>query len=508
MFRKILTAGGWTLASRVAGFIRDVVTAAVMGAGPLTDAFTVAFRLPNHFRTIFGEGAFNDAFVPNYANALEIEGLAAARRFANRIFTLMLIIQIVLLAAAFFAMPWVVRLLAPGFLDNPESFALAVALTRITFPYLLFITLLTVLGGVLAAHGRFAAFNAAPILLSLCWIAALGIAWVFPNAAYAASWGVMISGVAQFLLVWLDTIRAGIGPHLVRPVLDADMRRFFRTLIPSVIGSAGTQIALFADTIIGTLLPAASLSALYYADRIFQLPLGVIAIAVGTVLLPEMTRLIAGGKVPEAHRAQNRAMSFALAMSAPFFVAFLTIPDLIIAAAFMRGKFDMSAVTLSASVLLAYGFGLPAIILIRSAVASFRSRLDMKTPLYASLTAVTVNILLKLVLMGPLGIAGLALATAIGAWLNLAILTFLACRRGWMEPSAMLGKIGLTVAVASTGLALFAVFARTPVMAFAATLPHWHNEIGLVLLGLSGATVYGVVLLAGLKLAGARLGRK
>ncbi len=508
MYRKILTAGGWTLVSRAAGFARDVITAAVMGAGPLTDAFTVAFRLPNHFRTIFGEGAFNDAFVPNYASALEREGIEAARHFANRIFSLMLVIQVVLLIGAYLAMPWVVRVLAPGFSENADSFALAVSLTRITFPYLLFITLQTVLGGVLAAHGRFAAFNAAPIFLSLCWIAALGVSWLFPNAAYAASWGVMVSGVAQFLVVWLDTVRAGVAPSLTRPALDPTMRRFFRTLIPSIIGSAGIQIALFADTIIGTLLPPSSLSALYYADRVFQLPLGVIAIAVGSVLLPEMTRLIAGNREEDAHRAQNRAMAFALAMTMPFFIAFLTIPDLIIAAAFMRGKFDASAVWLSASVLLAYGSGLPAIILVRSAVASFRARLDMTTPLYASLTAVAVNVALKLVLMGPFGITGLALATAVGAWLNLGILTVLACKRGWMEPSETLGRIMTAVAMAGMALLLFATMGRGPILRLAYALPHWQKEIGLVLMGSIGAVIYGVVLLFALKATGAALRRK
>lgn len=508
MYRKILTAGGWTLVSRAAGFVRDVVMAAVMGAGPLTDAFTVAFRLPNHFRTIFGEGGFNDAFVPNYTNSLAQEGKPAAQIFANRVFSLMLIIQIVLLVAALLGMPWVVRLLAPGFSANPENFELAVSLTRITFPYLLFITLETVLGGILAAHGRFAAFNAAPILLSVCWITALGVAWLFPNAAYAAAWGVSVSGVLQFLFVWSDTVRAGVAPRLTRPQLDHSMKRFFKTLIPSIIGSTGTQIALFADTIIGTLLPAASLSALYYADRIFQLPLGVIAIAVGSVLLPEMTRLVAGGRDAEAHRAQNRGISFALAMTAPFFIAFLTIPDMIIAAAFMRGKFDASAVSLSASVLMAYGCGLPAIVLIRSAVASFRSRLDMTTPLYASLTAVTVNILLKIVLMGPLGITGLALATAVGAWLNLGILTVLACRKHWMQPSEILGKIILAIGIASALLALFALFGRPPVASLVASLPHWHKEIELVLLGAAGAILYGAALFAGLKLMGVKLARK
>src|SRR5918911_3828446 len=242
MLRHILSVGGWTLVSRVTGFARDVVIAAVMGVGPIADAFVVALRLPNHFRAIFGEGAFTAAFVPAYARAREADAVKA-RDFADRVFTLMLAVQVALLVAALLGMPWVVRLLAPGFSEDPARFDLAVTLTRITFPYLLFVTLVTLLSGLLNAHERFAAAAAAPILLNVALVAALALAFLFPTAGHAAAWGVAAAGVLELLLVWVDARRAGLAPALRRPAWDAAMRGFFRALGPAVVGSAGVQIA-------------------------------------------------------------------------------------------------------------------------------------------------------------------------------------------------------------------------------------------------------------------------
>lgn len=219
MFRKIASVASWTLVSRATGFARDVVLAALMGLGPVTDAFMVAFRIPNHFRAIFGEGAFNYAFVPTYARVLETEGVRAARSFSDRILTLMLLAQIVLLALALVGMPWVVGLLAPGFPADPAKFELAVTLTRITFPYLLFITLVTILSGVLNANERFAAAAAAPVLLNVTMVVALGLAVLFPSAGHAAAWGVTISGALQLALVWFAAARAGLPPGLAKSTL-------------------------------------------------------------------------------------------------------------------------------------------------------------------------------------------------------------------------------------------------------------------------------------------------
>lgn len=509
MIRSILSVGGWTLVSRVTGFARDVVMAAVMGAGPMADAFVVAFRLPNHFRAIFGEGAFNTAFVPAYAGLAEAGAPGAAKGFADRIFALMLIVQLALLALALPLMPLVVRALAPGFSEDPERFALAVSLTRITFPYLLFMTLVTFVSGILNAHRRFAAAAGAPVLLNLAMLAALALAVLFPNAAYAAAWGVAISGVLQFALVWWDARRAGIAPSLARPSLrDPAMTKFFKVLGPAVIGSAGFQIAAFADTIIASLLPTGAVSALYYADRLYQLPFGVIAIAAGTVLLPEMSRRIAAGDVAGAHAAQNRAAGFSLALSAPFTVAFLTLPGLIMAALFQRGAFSAEDAARAAEVLAAYGLALPAVVLVRSAVPSFTARQDTMTPLWASLSAILVNVALKLVLTGPYGVTGLALATAISQWVNLAILVGLAWRRGWTAPGRTLGLTVFGVALACAALALLALYGLPVADRLVPALPHGREIAVLGLLGLAGATLYGILLLGFLHGVGVRLRRR
>jgi len=508
MFRKILSVGGWTLLSRLTGFIRDVVIAAIMGIGPVADAFFVAFRIPNHFRAIFGEGAFNNAFLPTYAQVLETEGKPSATSFASRITTLMLIVQVALLVLAFFAMPAVVSLLAPGFSDDPAKFDLAVTLTRITFPYLLLVTVVTIYSGILNAHDRFAAAAAAPILLNVAMIAALAVAFLFPNAGYAAAWGVTAAGILELLLVWVAARRQGVSPGLEKPRLDPAMRRFFKTLGPAVIGSAGVQLAMFADTIIASFLPTGAVSSLYYADRIYQLPLGVIGIAAGTVLLPEMSRRIAAGDEAGAHASQNRTVGLTLALAAPFLVAFMTMPDLIMSALFQRGAFDASAAERAGAVLAAYGLGLPAAVLIRSAVSSFYARSDTTTPLIASLSAVAVNIVVKILLMETYGVVGLALGTAVGVWVNLSLLFTLAYRRGWTAPSRALGKTFFAIAVASLLLAAFALYAPSPLAQVTTALPKWRNETLLGVLGASGALIYGGMLLVALRALGVRLSRR
>src|SRR5579863_7083534 len=248
MFKKILTVGGYTLLSRLTGFLRDIMLAAILGAGPAADAFFVAFRLPNHFRAIFAEGAFNAAFIPAYARIRTQGGNEAAGIFGDRIFTLLLATQAVLLALALLFTPQVIDLLAPGFSREPHQFELAVSLTRITFPYLLLITLVTLWGGILNALHRFAAAAAAPILLNLAMMATLAFSTAFGGAGYAAAWGVLISGVLQALLVGGDALRAGAFTGFRALRLDADVRKFFKALVPATIGSAGTQLALFADT--------------------------------------------------------------------------------------------------------------------------------------------------------------------------------------------------------------------------------------------------------------------
>jgi len=487
---KIASVGGLTLLSRIVGFVRDIQLAAILGAGPMADAFLVAQRLPNHFRAIFAEGAFNTAYVPSYNHVRETAGPDEAQTFADRIYTLMLLVQAVLLLLALLATPAVLHVLAPGFAADPEKFALAVDLTRITFPYLLFIALMTVLTGTLNALGRFTAGAFAPVLMNLCLIAGLAAWRWFPSAGHAAAWGVFAAGVAQFALLWLAARRAGVMARLRWPRLDAPARRFWKAFGPATIGSMGVQLSLFADTLIASFLPAGAIAALYYADRINQLPIGVIGIAAGTVLLPTMSKWIAQGDEAAARQAQNRAMEFTLFLAIPCIVAFFLIPDLIMQALFGRGRFDAAAAHAAARTLQAYTLGLAAFVLIRSVVASFHARGDTTTPLKASLTAIAVNIALKILLMQPLAQVGLALATSAGAWLNLLLVGWLAWRRGFLVLDRRLLRSLGGSALAGGLLALALWLAPGPAARLCATLPRLQTEATLLLVVLLGAVAY------------------
>jgi putative peptidoglycan lipid II flippase len=491
MIDRILTVGGFTLLSRVTGFVRDIILAAVLGAGPAADAFFVALRLPNHFRAIFAEGAFNAAFVPAYAGIRERGGAARAAVFADKIFALLLASQIVLLGAALLFTPAVIELLAPGLSGDAVRFPLAVELTRITFPYLLLVTLVTLFGGILNALQRFAAAAAAPIFLNLSMIVTLTLAAFFPTAGHAAAWGVLIAGGLEAFLVGFDARRAGVLPTLRWPSFDPDVKKFFRALGPAVIGSGGVQLALFADTIIASFLATGAISALYYADRINQLPIGVIGIAAGTVVLPEMARRIAAGDEAGAAAAQSRAAEFSLLLALPCMAAFFIVPDIIMRALFMRGAFTAADAQAAAATLAAYSVGLLPFVLIRSAAAIFYARGNTATPVKAALTAAAVNIGFKILLMGPLAQVGLALATAIGAWINLVLVLWLAHRAGYFVFDAGLRRtvLRLLVAVAVLGAALW--LARGPLSQLFAGRVRFHDGVMLCSLMAIGAVVYG-----------------
>jgi len=496
MIERILTVGGFTLVSRFTGFLRDIMLAAILGAGPVADAFFIAFRLPNHFRAIFAEGAFNAAFIPAYARIRTQGGAQSAALFGDRIFTLLMATQVLLVALALVFTPQVIELLAPGFSREPQQFHLAVSLTRITFPYLLLITLVTLWGGILNALHRFAAAAAAPILLNLSMMATLSLTAWFGGAGYAAAWGVLISGVLQVLLVGGDTLRAGALTALRALRLDSDVRRFFKALIPATIGSAGTQLALFADTIIASLLATGAISALYYADRIDQLPIGVIGIAVGTVLLPEMTHRVAAGDHAAARAAQNRAIEFALLLAIPCIVAFLVVPDVIMRGLFMRGRFTAGDAHAAAMTLMAYTIGLVPFVLIRSVVAPFLARGDTLTPMKAALVGTAVNIVFKVMLMGSLAQVGLALATSIGAWINFILVLYLAARAGHLAVDATLKFSLLKLAAAGSALALLLVFAAPVVASLLSSWSRLRSLSELIVLALLGGAFYAALVLA------------
>ncbi len=502
MLKKILSVGGFTLLSRVTGFARDIVLAATLGASQLMDAFVIAQKLPNQFRAIFGEGAFSTAFIPTYARLREQAGQAAAQLFADRVFTLALLAQLGILALALPLMPAIVTLVAPGQRDDPAQFALTVSLARIAFPYLLFITLVTLQAGVLNAHDRFAAAAFAPVLLNVAILAALAVAFLFPSAAHAAAWGVCAAGVAEWALLTLAARRAGVMATWAKPAIDRDVSTFLKALGPAVLGSAGVQIAVLADMIIASFLPAGSYSAIYYADRIYQLPVGVVGIAAGTVLLPTMSRLVAGGDEGGASREQNRAIGITLIMALPFVAAFLTMPDILVSALFGRGRFDAQAADVASRVLFAYALGLIAVLLIRSVAASFFARGDTGTPVIAALSALGFNVLLKIVLAGQLGAPGLALATSAGAWLNLGILYALALRRGWTRLDDTLVKAAIVALVGALAFELWVWLARDATVALIAGLPRERALAAAVLIGAPAMALYAAAALGTARLVG------
>ena len=431
MFRSVATVGAWTMASRILGFARDMLIAAKIGAGPLSDAFFVALRLPNLFRQLFGEGAFNAAFLPAFSGTYAAEGPAKARALANALAGLMTLVLsgIVLLGIVF--MPQLLFVLAPGFVGEALRFPLAVELTRITFPYLLFICLAALVSGVLNGMDRFAAAAAAPVLFNVVTMSALlGLAPFVATPAHALAWGVAISGVLQLGMLLVAARVAGmvINPLSV-PRLTPEVRAVLRRMGPGLVGAGVTQLNLAIGIIIASLLPAGAVSYLYYADRISQLPLGVIGAAVGTALLPLLSRQLRTGQPLSAHRSQNRAIELSLAFALPAAFAMAVVAEPIIQTLFERGAFGPEATRATALALIAYAAGLPAFVLVKALTPGFFARGDTATPVKVAMGVVALNLGLNLALTPLLGHVGIALATSAASWANVLVLGALLMRR-------------------------------------------------------------------------------
>jgi putative peptidoglycan lipid II flippase len=498
MIGRLVSVGFFTALSRVAGFLRDVLMAAILGAGPMSDAFMVAFRLPNNFRAIFAEGAFNAAFLPRYAATETKTGHAPdslAARFANAVFAWQAAAQIVLLVLALLFMRPLVALMAPGFAADPGQLGLAVELSRITFPYLFCITIVTQLSAMLNAVGKFRAAAAAPILLNLAMIATLLMAPLFPSTAHAAAYGVFAAGLLQLLFMSVAARQSGLVLRLSRPRWGAEVRDFVRALGAATVGAGSVQIGLFLDTLIASFLPRGDLTSLYYADRINQLPMGIIGIALGTVLLPEMSSRLASGDEKGASVAQNRAAILGLLLTLPCVAAFFIIPDLLMRALFVRGNFDLGAADQSAVALMAYGAGLPAFVLVRCVVPSFYARRDTATPVRATVISVASNIAMKMILVWGLdaGVAGIALGTAFGAWVNLAVLAVMARKRTILVATAEAKRAAFPVFAAAAAAACGFIAGDALSDAIVAPQFPFYRLAVFGLAGACGAVAYGIV---------------
>jgi putative peptidoglycan lipid II flippase len=333
-------------------------------------------------------------------------------------------------------------------------------------------------------------------------MAFLAVAFLFPNAAYAAAAGVTVSGLAQLALLMLSARRLRLMEKLAKPSLSADVRAFFRMFGPAVIGSSGLQIAMFADTIIGSLLQTGGMSSLYYAERLYQLPIGLVGVAAGTVLLPEMSRCFAREDWEGAFTAQNRTLAMTIVLTAPFVVAFMVIPDVIVRALFEHGAFKPGDSLATAAVLRAYGSGLLAMIAINALRSGFQAMGDTKTPMYVSLGALAVNLLLKILLYKPLGAVGIALATSANAWINLGLLMVIGLRRYLFQPDDTLKGVALAAATATVILANIALWLQAPFAALGGSLGIFGSLIGLACFGLVGLVVYGGAVFGGCRALG------
>ncbi len=494
LVRAASTVGSLTLLSRIAGFTRDLLMARYLGAGLAADAFFIAFRLPNLFRSLFAEGAFSAAFVPMAASRLEQqEGRRAARGFTEQALAFLLPILLGFTAVMLLAAGPVVWLMTGGFADSgPEKFALTVELTRLTFPYLLLVSLVALLGGVLNALGRFAAMAAAPILLNLTLISALlafrGDTSLETARTLAAA--VTVAGLLQFLWLVLAVRRAGMAPRLVWPRLTPEVRTLLRRIGPAAIGAGATQLNLLVSTVLAArLLAEGSVSYLYYADRLNQLPLGMIGVGMGVALLPTLSRLIGAGREDAALHQQNRALEFALFLAIPAATALVVASGPIITALFQHGRFTPENATMAARALAAFSLGLPAYILVKVLTPGFHARGDTRTPMTFALVAIGANLVGNLLLIWPLQHVGIALATALSAWLNVALLARALHRRGRLVPDAALRRALPRMALASAAVALLLFLLGPAVMPLAAgTAPE--RALAMAALVGGGAAVY------------------
>jgi len=417
LFKSTTTFSFFTIISRILGYIRDILIAIFLGSGPLADAFFVAFRIPNTFRRLFSEGTFNAAFVPSYASELA-NGKDQSNKFATNIFGLLIIglFFIVLIIEIF--MPLFVFLIAPGFNGDENKMNLAISLTRITFPFLFFVSLSSFFSAILNSHNRFAVAAAAPVILNIFLIAILIYGNILGDRlVYYLSYGVTIAGITQFIYLYIYVAKFYLPKFSFSISIDDKTKKFFSKLLPSIFSSGVTQINILVGTIIAS-FQASAVSYLYYADRIYQINLAIAGIAIGTVILPQLSKLIETKNSLEILSIQNKALELSLFLSIPATVALLIASKPIVSGLFGYGFFSEASVENSALALFYFAFGLPAFSLIKVFSSFFFARHDTKTPFYISLVSVLINIVISILFFKKIGFLIIPIATSISSWFN------------------------------------------------------------------------------------------
>lgn len=433
--KSFFTVSFFTMFSRIFGFVRDILMAAILGTSGVAEVFLVAFKLPNFFRRLFAEGAFNAAFVPIFSKKVDTEGREAAIEYSNNIMSILFFTLIIVVSCFEIAMPIVINIIAPGFSNQEDKFIFAVELSRITFPYLFFISFVALFSGMLNSIGKFAVASFAPVILNICLISSL---LLFndteESTAYYLSYAVALSGLLQMLWLFASVRRSGFKSKIVKPHKDANTKEFFKRFVPGVIGAGVVQINIIIDVIIATFIPGA-IAFLYYADRINQLPLALVGTAMGTVLLPSLSKEIKAHKNEKNNKnkgaihIQNRALECILFFALPSTAALIILSLPIISVLFERGNFTHDSAIATSYSLICYALGLPAFMLAKICSTSFFAMGDTKTPVKIAVIALIVNFVLNITfinvfpLVGLMPHAGLAFATSIASWVNVIILS-------------------------------------------------------------------------------------
>lgn len=492
LYRGVATVGAMTALSRVLGFARDVLIAAVLGTSYVADAFFVAFRVPNMFRRLFAEGAFDAAFIPLFAKHLHAEGPEAARAFAAQALSGLTLLLVVFTVLAEIAMPWLMLALAPGFAGDPEKFDLAVLLARIALPYLVCMSLVALYTGILNAFGRFAVAAFAPTLLNVVLIGVL-LAFVASgsdsqsDAGVALAWGVTLSGVLQVLVLLYAAVRIGMRVPWTRPRFTPDIRRLAQLATPGILAGGMSQLALVISTVIATLQDRV-VSWLYYSERLFQLPLGIIGVAIGVVLLPTLSHKLRSGDHAAVLASENRALEFSLLLTLPAAVALFIAADPIIRVLFERGAFTAADTEATAAMLAAFALGLPAYVLIKVLHPSFFAREDTKTPMLIAGISIAANVALSLALFFTIGATGIAIATTLAGWINVVLLAAVLRRRDSLA-------LDRTFRRRFVGIAAASVLMGAVVVALVALLEPWFSPASGLL---AQATALGALVGGGL----------
>ena len=449
MVRSGITVGGWTLGSRVLGLVRDIVLANSVGASAGADAFFVAFKIPNFLRRLFGEGAFAQAFVPVFSETREKDGEASVKRLIDQVAGRFGLILVAISILGVLLAPWIAMLFAPGFSDDPGKLALTADLLRWTFPYLGFICFVAFAGGILNSVGRFAVPAATPIFLNLSLIgSALFLVPLVSPSVMGLAIGVAMAGLIQLLIQIPPLIAAGLLP---KPSLQADhpgVSKILKLMVPALFGVSVSQINLLLDTVLASLLVSGSVSWLYYSDRLMELPLGVIAIAVSTVILPKLSREFAQDDLNASRQTQSWAIWVVLVLGLPCAAALAVFAELILSTLFQYGAMTVTDIEASALSLMAYAAGLPAFMMIKVLAPHYFAHQDTKTPVKIGLIAMTANMGFNLILVWSLDHVGLALATSLSAWVNAMLLLRGLHQRGWYEIRGLPWKSALQVGLA------------------------------------------------------------